>query len=237
MPSIFDFSGLTLGVDPLPVTLGHVSSRLIGHASRVAIVPDGVLVEGVVWLGTAHAGQVLASSDLEWQASIVVRGRLEHVPAGESAVVNGGTVAGPVDIVREGRLVELGFTLAPADSSTVVRFEREKPGAVESIREKLRARGALEPVALLEAWDLLQPTTRRRLADVVLETVGPAEDEEAESDGPVAASDPYPYLEDLQAAGEMERALLFHLWDRLDGGAQQAIVRLVRDDLAPSATV
>lgn len=236
-PNVLDFAGLKLCADPLPVTLGHVTSHVIGHASRVVICEAGVIVEGAIWLRTQHADLVLAQEarGVEWQSSVVVEWtRVEHVPAGETASVNGVTIEGPVEIVREGRLLELGLTTIPADPSTVVLFNDAKPGAVDGIREKLRAQGALERVALIEAWELMRPETRRRSVDVVLEAVEAPQLREDRQERPSHYTDAQ--LHELQSSGDMDRALMFHYWNQLPAAAQAEIVGFIRADLAPGST-
>lgn len=120
-PLVVDLSGLDLSDQRLPIRLQHDSMQGVGHTDRLEVVNGQLLAEGVISRATKAAADVVASgrNGYPWQASIGASGQLfEHIPEGASVLVNGQTIAGPVDVVRKAALGEISFVDRGADNRT-----------------------------------------------------------------------------------------------------------------------
>ncbi|HSW63977.1 MAG TPA: hypothetical protein VLH56_11820 [Dissulfurispiraceae bacterium] len=120
-PAVVDLAGLRIPSQRVPVRLDHDSMRGIGHTTSVKI-NDGVLsAEGVISRDTPEAREIFsaAKNGFPWQVSVGVGiERVEKIEKGSSVTVNGRTLSGPLNIVREGVLGELSFVDWGADMTT-----------------------------------------------------------------------------------------------------------------------
>jgi len=249
---VFDHASLTVGLDPLPITRDHESSWLIGHADMVRIEAERILAAGVLWLDTAHARHVLASFEagVRLRPSVSVSfGQCESVPAGTRVTVNGRSLEGPLDVVREGRLIAIGLTEFPAEKDTSLIIGDARPGAVDLIRGKLRASGELEFVALANAWRLLTTETRRQLSDVakvaalrdgsprhrhVPRLTAPPGCEVPPSPSPMSA-DAWGAFRLMLADDGLRLAYLYIHWPSLSRGDRAEVLAILREALLPGA--
>lgn len=131
-PIVIDLAGLKLAKKQVPIRLGHVRDRLVGHTESVAINPTELAASGVISFENMHAREVVsaARNGFKWQASVEVSpGRpedIEQLAEGDVSVVNGRTVKGPVDIIRKGTLTGIAFVDIGADSTTSARVAAEQ---------------------------------------------------------------------------------------------------------------
>ncbi len=122
-PVVVDLSGLDVGRSRRPILLDHTRDveHVMGQTDQVTVVNHQLLVAGQVLGDSAKARQVVALADrgFGWQASIGAKAHdVEFVPAGRSVIVNGGEVAGPVNIARRATLGEVSFVVLGADENT-----------------------------------------------------------------------------------------------------------------------
>jgi len=117
-----DLDGMAMGRPDIPVLREHISECLVGYADRVAVEPEGLVVEGPFNLVTKDSKEVyeLAKVGHPWQASIYFAEphTIEEVSAGETAEVNGRTLTGPGTVFRKWRLREASFCTLGADENT-----------------------------------------------------------------------------------------------------------------------
>lgn len=128
----FDLLGLRAAT-PLPLLLQHDPGSNIGVIDR--IINDGARLSGEGRLFTgidAQAAAVAAKADagMPWQMSVgIFPDRVEELPSGASATVNGRTVAGRTTIFRASRVREGSIVAIGADASTHARVFAGAPGA------------------------------------------------------------------------------------------------------------
>jgi hypothetical protein len=121
-PVVIDLAGLTFSPQ-IKANLDHDQTKRVGHVTDP--VNDGrqIILAGVV-SGTGDAAkEVLENSErgYQWQASVeALPISLEEIRAGQSVVVNGRTIVGPVIVARKSRLYGVAFTARGADESTSV---------------------------------------------------------------------------------------------------------------------
>lgn len=131
-PIVIDLAGLKLAKKQVPIRLGHVRDRLVGHTENVTISATDLAASGVISFENMHARELISSArnGFKWQASVEVSpGRyedIEHLAEGEASVVNGRSVKGPLDIIRKGTLTGIAFVDIGADSTTAARVAAEQ---------------------------------------------------------------------------------------------------------------
>ena len=87
---------------------------------KLTIGADGLTISGTL-LDNEHGKQVAAEADqgFPWQMSAHIDpARVESLPAGKTASVNGQTVTGPILILRDSDVREVSFTPTGVDKST-----------------------------------------------------------------------------------------------------------------------
>ncbi len=105
-----------------PIFRDHDASKYVGRAGAIDCTPGGLMISGVLF-DTDEGREIALMSDqgAEWQASVGVTfalDDLEFVAAGQSAVVNGQKVNGPLTVLKRSRLFESSFVPLGADSNT-----------------------------------------------------------------------------------------------------------------------
>lgn len=105
----------------VPMLMEHDKTKIVGFADVVSPGKDYLDLEGQLSSVTSYGRQVAELSDegFPWQASVGIDViQRETLESGESAVVNGRQVNGPIQIAREWELKETSFLLSGADSNT-----------------------------------------------------------------------------------------------------------------------
>lgn len=128
-PVAVDLSGLTVPERAIPALYEHDPSQIVGHTSSIKVWKGHIDVTGVV-SGVSQTAQdvaALGKRQFPWQASMGLSvTKVEHVSEGASAVVNGRTVKGPIDIARESTFREVSIVSWGADSTTSTDFAAKK---------------------------------------------------------------------------------------------------------------
>lgn len=122
-PIVIDLAGLKRGKST-PILKNHDPNQIVGHSDEVEITPTRLSLAGVISAEGAAAQEVIASSrnGFPWQASVGASvDELEVLAEGQTAIVNGQTVRGPVLIARKSTLGEVSFVPRGADPKTSAR--------------------------------------------------------------------------------------------------------------------
>lgn len=117
-PAVVDFEGITHH-DTVPALLLHDRNARVG-VGKLAVTADGLTITGTL-LNNAHGKQVAEEADqgFPWQMSAhVVPEKIDELPAGKTATVNGHSVTGPLQILRRCSVREVSFTPTGVDSAT-----------------------------------------------------------------------------------------------------------------------
>lgn len=134
-PIIVELSGVTTINDEIPIYRDHDSTKIVGQATPV-ISEDRITATGTVMGIGQDAREVVALSKdgFRWQASIGASvGRREFLREGETAVVNGLEVSGPLVIARESVLEEISFVPRGADHKTSAAVAAKHHGKVAAM--------------------------------------------------------------------------------------------------------
>jgi hypothetical protein len=120
LPVVVDLQGARARGSSIPAYLNHDADKLVGQGSP-RIDSSGIYLAGSVTGDDEHSQRVVthAKNGFKWQASIggpVVR--REYLSAGQTAMVNGRQVRGPLIIAREFELGEVSFVPSGADKDT-----------------------------------------------------------------------------------------------------------------------
>lgn len=121
VPVIVDLAGMDISKQSIPVRLDHDPWQRIGHTTAIAIENNSLTAKGLISHDNEYSRTVAASgkNGFPWQVSIgAFMTEREELRTGESAVVNGYEVEGPMIIARQSVLVELSFVDYGADSTT-----------------------------------------------------------------------------------------------------------------------
>lgn len=103
----------------IPALIEHDRSRRAGVA-QLSVSDDGLIISGHL-LSNQHGKEIAADADEQfpWQLSAhIVPGKTEHLKPGQTAVVNGHTVTGPIMILRQNTVREVSFTPTGVDDKT-----------------------------------------------------------------------------------------------------------------------
>ncbi|UOP00538.1 hypothetical protein [Kingella potus] len=116
--TVMDFEGIRLK-DKTAVLIDHDGRQRAGVCT-LSVVSDGLKAEGVL-LDNEYGQAVARESDagFPWEMSVYVQaGRVEELPVGASATVNGHTLAGPMLVMRGCTIREVSFTAVGVDGNT-----------------------------------------------------------------------------------------------------------------------
>lgn len=122
MDFVIDLKGMEVAKN-VKVNLDHKSNQRVGHATDVQVTDTHLALAGVLSAATAHRDEVANSSadGYEWEVSIEADlARLEKLPAGKKATVNGQDFTGPLLIARNSRLDQIAFVSQGADEGNHV---------------------------------------------------------------------------------------------------------------------
>ncbi len=120
---ICDLAGIKVPQQHRPVLRQHDDNRIIGHTTSVNVDAEGVQIAGVFSGLPDMVADVTApaKNGFQWQLSIgAVPLRTEFLESGQTTVVNGREVTGPLTISRETELKEISFVPLGADGNTSV---------------------------------------------------------------------------------------------------------------------
>jgi hypothetical protein len=120
---VVDLAGLNVPSQNRPILLDHASDveSIAGQSDSISVVDGKLRVAGEIMAGNGRIDNVLslASRGFRWQASIGARPeRVEELRAGDTAIVNGQEVRGPLNIVRQATLREISIVAMGADDRT-----------------------------------------------------------------------------------------------------------------------
>lgn len=126
-PVVVDIAGLNVPSQNRPILLDHASDvdSIAGQSDSISVVDGKLRVSGEILAGTSRIDNVLnlASRGFRWQASIGANPeRVEELRAGDTALVNGSEVRGPLTIVRQATLREISIVAMGADDRTDTRI-------------------------------------------------------------------------------------------------------------------
>lgn len=127
-PVVIDLKGLQVR-GKTPVLLGHDRERIVGQAVKTKKTASDLRLSGIVTGDTETVGepaQVVVSharNGFEWAVSVGVSPTVtEFVVEGQKVKVNGEQFAGPLTVVREGKLGEVSFVSIGADENASVKL-------------------------------------------------------------------------------------------------------------------
>ena len=136
LPVVVDLAGLTIERQTIPVRQDHDPTKGVGHTTEVTIHDGQITAAGVISRDTSWARDVANSGKrgFPWQASIGAKVfEYEYVPADQSVLVNGQSVAGDIYVVRKSTLKEISFVDSAADADTNATIEATLTG--DSMKE------------------------------------------------------------------------------------------------------
>jgi hypothetical protein len=129
-PVFFRYWGKTIIETPglhypgvLPALRQHAPDRNVGVISQVSLQNHALHASGTFLEASADGKEVaaLARAGYPWQASISFSAEtIEIFDPGETVVVNGQLLEGPLTVVRQGRLREISFVGLGLDPDTAV---------------------------------------------------------------------------------------------------------------------
>lgn len=122
-PVVIDLAGLSYSPN-ITANMDHDSTQRVGHVTDKTNDGRQLILAGLV-SGTGPAAREVvdnAALSYPWQASVeaIPTAPLEEVRAGQSVIVNGRTIVGPVLIARKSRLYGVAFLARGADETTSV---------------------------------------------------------------------------------------------------------------------
>lgn len=119
-PVAIDLSGLKADAKT-PILLNHDSTQIVAHSEQVDVGDSSLSLSGIV-SGVGQAAQEVTASaknGFPWKASVGFQPtKMEFVAEGQTAVVNGKTLKGPLRVARKGFLGEVSFVAVAADGKT-----------------------------------------------------------------------------------------------------------------------
>lgn len=206
-PVVIDLQGLEKPNRKIPVLKDHSPSNLVGHTTKVEVLGKSVRVEGLISGNTEAADQVavMGKREFPWQASVGLNvSKVEVVGEGESAIVNGRRVDGPVDIARKATFREVSFVAWGADSSTTATVSAKEKGS-DMWEEILQAMG-VDPATITDEQRTAAEALLARKVDGKKETdKTPADKKEKPADKKVEAEDKEDPIAAMRAAAVAEQ--------------------------------
>ncbi len=127
-PVVIDLSGLDIESQTRPIRFQHSAHAGIGHSTKIEVVKNQLLAEGVISRATPEAEEVISSSrfGFPWQASVgVVAKEVEFMDDQTKTTVNGKSQKGPMFVLRTSVLGEISFVDLGADDRTSVSVQAE----------------------------------------------------------------------------------------------------------------
>lgn len=154
-PVVVDLQGLSVAAQKLPVYCNHEQTVecLLGQTGQIT-VSEGRLAAGGDITGRSQTCQAVmahSANGFEWQASIGASvDQNEFLADGKTAIVNGRSVSGPVNIARKSTLGEISFVALGADTSTSARIAAKaaQENAIMEFAQWLKAEFGLDAAGL-----------------------------------------------------------------------------------------
>jgi len=200
---VHDMSGMRMHKARLPIDYVHNSDEVIGYLNHFSTEAGDLSCSGALtpFKDGDRAAEVIykGRNGVPWEASIDWSGEavIEELSEGESAVVNGAEVVGPMSIVREWQLRGVAVCPYGADMNTESRVfsDGDRNVAITVRRHEMAQNESAKPVEGVEAEVVEEP----------VETVEPVEAEEKpevteEKPGEAAPVEPVAVTEDPKAA-------------------------------------
>lgn len=126
LPVVVDLETLKVPRQKVPILRGHDADRIAGHSESIDVSAQRLKAAGVLSGMPQHTEDVRATArhGFPWQVSIGAQTvtRPQHVPAGETAKVNGRVWHGPLLVARNAVLRELSLLPMGADGNTDAGF-------------------------------------------------------------------------------------------------------------------
>ncbi|MEM9827733.1 MAG: hypothetical protein AAF958_14175 [Planctomycetota bacterium] len=121
-PVVIDLQGVRVDRrgSKLPVLYAHERGTPIGHTSRVDVGTSAITAEGVLSVPSERQREVIgaAKNGYRWAVSVGFEAtEREFITAGETAMVNGRTMRGPLYIARKGTVKEISLLSIGAEAS------------------------------------------------------------------------------------------------------------------------
>lgn len=192
-PVVIDLVGIRMS-DRTPIFRDHDSSRIVGHADRIALEDGRLVASGVISGAGPDADEVTRSAGhgFPWQASVggdILRA--EFVKSDESATVNSMVLQGPAVIVRAMALKEISFVPLGADANTAATVAANRKEAAMDNIDTVEAKD-VQATAQTDVDQIVrqaqQESDRRRLIQTELGTLLAERPELHEAAGKIATS-------------------------------------------------
>lgn len=128
-PVVIDLAGVNVKSQKLPILFQHDAKRGIGHTTEITVSGNTLTAAGIISRSNEFSFDVVKSGKrgFPWQASVggqVLRTR--SLNAGQSEIINGRNVKGPVTVVSKFNLYEISFVEMGADEETSATIEAGK---------------------------------------------------------------------------------------------------------------
>ncbi|MCC7084841.1 MAG: hypothetical protein IT427_07530 [Pirellulales bacterium] len=146
LPVVIDLSGLSFRKS-VTANLDHNPEKRVGHVSRIANDGRELVLHGIVSAVNESVSEFLKSAraGYPWQASVEVSPEsIDEVARGQTVIVNGRELTGPIYVIRKGVLSAVAFLASGADDNTTVsiaakaeRAKNMKPAKFEEWAEEM----------------------------------------------------------------------------------------------------
>jgi hypothetical protein len=149
---VVDLAGMK-PVKNLVANLDHNPKQRVGHVTAVANDKQTLKASGLLSAATPHRAEVADSSKdgFQWEVSMEnLLSKIVFLSAGQSMVVNGQTVSGPVYIAKKSQLTGLAFVSNGADGGNKVKIAASAAGATMNEFEKWLVAKGFDPAELSE---------------------------------------------------------------------------------------
>lgn len=213
-PVVVDLAGLNVPSQNRPILLDHESDvdSIAGQSDSISVVGGQLRVSGEILAGTGRIESVLslASRGFKWQASIGANPeRVEELRAGDTALVNGQEVRGPLAVVRQATLREISIVAMGADDRTATALAataapQETDEMDIETNEKIEAAAPVvetTPVAAPEVADLTASIASLKEEIAALKLHNVREDRPTAPAAHIAAEKTYDVLEAALCVG------------------------------------
>lgn len=171
-PVIVDLAGLNVPSQNRPILLDHESDvdSIAGQSDSIGVVDGKLRVSGEILAGTGRIENVLslASRGFKWQASIGANPeRVEELRAGDTALVNGQEVRGPLAVVRQATLREISIVAMGADDRTATNVLAATAANLETDEMDIETNEKIEAAApAVEATPVVAPEVANLTASI-----------------------------------------------------------------------
>lgn len=169
-PVVVDLAGLNVPSQNRPILLDHASDvdSIAGQSDSIGVIDGKLRVSGEILAGTGRVENVLslASRGFRWQASIGANPeRVEELRAGDTALVNGQEVKGPLTVVRQATLREISIVAMGADDRTDTRIAANA-ASLESEDMDIETNEKIEAAAPAAAPAVAAPVAAPEVAEL-----------------------------------------------------------------------